>query len=170
MEDEYCAKLRCVLVIEPEIVLTNNLFPTAMGSVSGQSWFDLYDLFIDDEESSMSNNLVDMTPGWSDRAPHILTTARVHLNSPPESPKNWGQVNTNLNDYHSDPMDISSTFWKLDITDWWLQEEEMHSKYADLSNVSREIFSIITHGVGFEARFSLWRDVDGGSSVSNRSG
>jgi hypothetical protein len=58
-------------------------------------------------------------------------------------------------------MEISSTFWIPDITDWWRQQEETHSKYADLSNVARDIFSIIPHGVGVEASFSLGRDVIG---------
>jgi hypothetical protein len=58
-------------------------------------------------------------------------------------------------------MEISSTFWLPDITDWWRQQEETHSKYADLSNVARDIFSIIPHDVGVEARFSLGRDVIG---------
>jgi len=83
------------------------------------------------------------------------------LNSPPEAAKNWGQINPNLNDYHSDPMEISSTFWIPDITDWGRQQEEMHSKYADLSNVVRDIFYIIPHGVGVEASFSLGQDVIG---------
>ena len=83
------------------------------------------------------------------------------MNSPPEVPKKWGQINPNLNDYHSDPMEISSTFWLPDITDWWHQQEEMHSKYNDLSNVAQDIFSIIPHGVGVEASFSLGRDIIG---------
>ena len=58
-------------------------------------------------------------------------------------------------------MELGSTFWLPDITDWWCQEEETHSKYADLSNVGRDIFSIIPHGVGVEASFSLGRDVIG---------
>jgi len=58
-------------------------------------------------------------------------------------------------------MEISSTFWLLDIIDWWRQQEETHSKYADLSNVARDIFSIIPHGVRVEASFSLGRDVIG---------
>jgi len=90
-----------------------------------------------------------------------LTAARLYLISPPESPKNWGQVNPNLDDYHSDPIVISSTFWIPDIAEWWRQQEEMHSKYADLSNVASDIFSIIPHGVGVEASFSLGRDVIG---------
>jgi len=35
----------------------------------------------------------------------------------------------------------------------------MHSEYADLSNVARDILSIIPHGVGVEASFSVGRDV-----------
>ena len=37
----------------------------------------------------------------------------------------------------------------------------MHSKYADLSNVARNIFFIIHHGVGVEASSSLGREVIG---------
>ena len=55
-------------------------------------------------------------------------------------------------------MEIGSTFWILDITDWWRQQEETHSKYTDHPNVARDIFSIIPHGVGVEASFSLGRD------------
>jgi hypothetical protein len=58
-------------------------------------------------------------------------------------------------------MEFSSTFWIPDITDWWRQQEETHSKYADLSNVARDIFSIIPHGVGVEVSFSLGQDVIG---------
>jgi len=58
-------------------------------------------------------------------------------------------------------MEISSTFWIPGITDWWREPEETHSKYADLSNVARDIFSIIPHGVGVDASFSVGRDVIG---------
>ena len=144
-----------------ETVTTSNLVPSATASGSYQSSFDPYDLSSDDEEYLTPNNVAETTPGRSDRAARLLNTARLYLNSPPEAPKNWGQINPNLNDYHSDPMEISSTFWIPDITDWWRQQEETHSKYADLSNVARDIFSIIPHGVGVEASFSLGRDVIG---------
>jgi hypothetical protein len=36
-----------------------------------------------------------------------------------------------------------------------------NSKYAGISNVARDIFSIISHGVGVEASFFLARDVIG---------
>jgi hypothetical protein len=56
-------------------------------------------------------------------------------------------------------MEVSSTFWLPDITDWWWQQEEMHSMYADLCNVAHDMCCIITRGVGLETRFSLGRDV-----------
>jgi len=55
-------------------------------------------------------------------------------------------------------MEFSSTFWIPYITDSWRRQEETHSKYIDLSNVARGIFSIIPHGVGVEASLSLGRD------------
>jgi len=135
--------------------------PSATASGSCQSSFDPYDLSSDDEEYITPNNVPETTPGRSDHAARLLTTARLYLNSPPEAPKNWGQINPNLDNYHPNQMEISSTFWIPDITDWWRQQEETHSKYADLSNVARDIFSIIPHGVGVKASFSLGRDVIG---------
>ena len=52
-------------------------------------------------------------------------------------------------------MEISGTFWLPNVTHWWRQAEETHSKYTDLSNVARIIFSIIPHGVGVKAGFHL---------------
>ena len=161
MENEYCAKHQRVPVNKLETVPTSNLVPSATASGSYQSSIDPYDLSSDDEEYLTPNNVAEMTPGRSDRAARLLTAARLYLNLPPEAPKNWGQINRNLNDYHSNPREISSTFWIPDITDWWRQQEEMHSKYADLSNVARDIFSLIPHGVGVETSFSLGQDVIG---------
>jgi len=115
----------------------------------------------DDDEYLTPKNVAEMTPGCSNRVARLLTAARLYLNSPPEAPKKWGQINPNRNDYHSDLIEIISTFWLPDITDWWHQQEETHSKYADLSNVARDIFSIIPHGVGVEASFSLGLDIIG---------
>jgi len=161
VENVYCAKHRRVPVNKLETIPSSNLVPSTIASGSYQSTFDPCDLSSDDEEYLTPNNVAEMSPGRSDYAARLLTAARLYLNSPPEAPKNWGQINPNLNDYHSDPMEISSTFWVPDITDWWRQQEETHSKYADLSNVARDIFSIIPHGVGVEASFSLAWDVIG---------
>jgi hypothetical protein len=115
----------------------------------------------DDNEYLLPTNVAETTPGASDCASRVLTAARLYLNSAPELPQNWGQINPNLNDCHSAPMEIGTTFWLPDITDWWWQREERHPKYTDLSYVARDIFSIIPHGVGVEASFSLGRDVVG---------
>jgi len=56
-------------------------------------------------------------------------------------------------------MGNASTFCLLDITNRWRQPEETHSKYADLSKVAYDIFSILPHGVGVEASFSIGQDV-----------
>jgi hypothetical protein len=161
VENEYCAKHRRLPVTKLENTPNNNFSSSAMASRSDQSSYDPYDLSSDDDEYLMPNNVAETTPGRSDCAARLVTAARLYLNSPPELPQNWEQIIPNLNDYDSDQMEISSTFWLPDITDWWRQQEETHSKYADLSNVARDIFSIIPHGVGVEASFSLGRDVIG---------
>jgi len=142
-------------VIKPKIVPHSNIFPSTKASGFGQSSFDWYNLTSDDEEYLMPKSAAEVTPAQSDRAAHLLTSITICLNSPPETAKNWGQFKPNLNDYHSNLMETSSTFWLPDITDWWRQQEETHSKYTDLSNVARDIFFIIPHGIGVEASFSL---------------
>jgi len=126
---------------------------------SGQSSYDLYDVSSDDEEYFKLSNVAESTPGQSDHAGLLLTATRLNFNSPPKLSQHWRQSNPNLVDYHSGPMEISITFWLLDITDWWRQQEETHSKYAELSNVAPDIFSIIPHGVRVEASITVGRDV-----------
>jgi len=140
-----------------------------MASRSGQSSYDPYNLFNDDDKYLIPTNVAEMTPGWSAGAASWLTAARLYLNSSAELPLNWWEIYLNLNDYQSDPMEISSTFWLPDITNWWQQQGETHSKYADLSNVALDMFSIISHGIRVEASFSLGRDVTGWRQ-SNTSG
>jgi len=110
----------------------------------------------------MPNIVAETTPWRSDCAARQLTAARLFLNSLPGARRNWWQSDANLNDYHSDPAEISSTFLLPDITDWWHQQEETHSTYTNLSNVARDISSVIPHGVRAEASFYLGRDVIGG--------
>jgi len=160
-EYEYCAKRRRLPVIQHESVPTNNLFSSAMATTSGQSSYDPCDLSIDDEDYLMPKHVAKSTPRQSDDAARLLTVARRNLNSPPEWPQNGGQINPNHKDYHSHPMEISSTILIPDIADWWRQEEEVHLKYTNLPNVVHNIFFIIPHWVGVDARFSLWWDVIG---------
>jgi len=48
--NEYHAKHEHFPVIEPDTILSNNPFSSAMASTSGQSFYDPYDLSSDDEE------------------------------------------------------------------------------------------------------------------------
>jgi len=159
VENENCAKHRRLPVTKVESIPTNRLIFSAMASGSGQSCYDPYHISCDDQEHLMPNNVAETTPGRSDHAARSLPAAGFYLNSTPELPPNWGQINSNLNDYDSDPIRFSSTFWIPDITDWWRQLQESHSKYDDFCNLAREIFSIIPHGVGVEPSVSLGRDV-----------
>jgi len=89
-----------VLVIKHEILPSSNLIPSVTVLGFCQSFFDSYDFCSDNDEYLPPNNVAETTPRQNDRAACFLTAARLHLNSPPEAPTNWGQINPNLNDYH----------------------------------------------------------------------
>jgi len=92
VENEYCAKHRCAPVNKPETVPCSNLVHSSTASGSYQSHIDSYDLPSENEEYLTPNNEAQTTPGRSDHADSILTTASLYLNSPPEAPKNWGNL------------------------------------------------------------------------------
>jgi len=161
LENELCANHRHGPVIKPESVPSNNLFHSAPVSRFGQSSNDSAGLSSDDEEYWMPCNVAEITIKQSNCESSLLTVARIYLNWPSESTKNLGHMNLNLNDYHSDPMQFSSTFWIPDIKHWWWKKEETDSKYANLPSVACDTFSIIPHGVGVEASFLLGWDVFG---------
>jgi len=121
VEDEYCAKHRSVTVYKLETVPSINFVPSAQAAGYYQLCFYPYDSSRNDEEYSTPNNVAETTPRRSDCAARLFTAARLYLSWPPEAPKTWGQINLNLNDYHSDPIERSSTFWIVDITDLWRQ-------------------------------------------------
>jgi len=161
VENKYCSNHQRVPVNEHNSLLSSNLIPSATASGSCQSFFDPYDFSSDDADYRTPNNVTETTHGRRDRAARLLTATRLYLNSPLEAPKNWRQINPNLNDHHSDPMELSSTFCLPDITDWRRQQEKTYSKDADLTNLAHDRFSIVPHGVGVEARSSLGWDVIG---------
>jgi hypothetical protein len=66
----------------------------------------------------MPNNVTETTPEQSNHTVHLMTTARLYLNSTPKAPNTWGQINPNLNDYHSDRMEIGSPLSIPAITNW----------------------------------------------------
>jgi hypothetical protein len=109
VENEYCAKHQRLSVNKLERVASNNPFCT-IASGSGQSSFDPYDLSSDDDAYLIPKNVAEMTPRYSDCTACLLTAARLYLNSPPEALKNWGRGNPNLNNCHSNPIEISRTF------------------------------------------------------------
>jgi hypothetical protein len=143
VENEYCGNHRCLPVTNSEYTLFNSLNFFQLASRSSLLSDDPYGLSSDNDEYITPTNVAETTPRRSDGAARSLTAARLYLNSPPELQQNWGQINRNLNNDHSDPIEISGTFWVPDITDWWWQQDETHSKYADLSNVAHDIFCII---------------------------
>ena len=63
VENEYCAKHRCVPVNELETIPSSNLVTSATASGSCQSSFDPYDLSSDDKEYLTPNNVAGTTPG-----------------------------------------------------------------------------------------------------------
>jgi hypothetical protein len=127
VDNEYCAKHWRVPDNKHDSLTSSNLVPSAIASGSCHSSFDPYDMSSDDEELLTPNNLTETTPRWSDWEAHSWTTARLSLNSLCKTPNNWWQINPNVNNYHSDPMEISSIFWILDITEWWHEQKETHS-------------------------------------------
>jgi hypothetical protein len=135
--------------------MNNNLLSSPMACRLGQSSYDPYSLSRNDDEYLMPLNVAKMTPGCSVRAARLLTATMLYFNSSSELLQIWGQSNTNFNDYYSNRMEIRSTFWLPDITDWWRHQEETHSKYSELSNVAHDIFSIISHGIRMEASLTL---------------
>jgi len=93
VENEYCAKHRRVPVNTQETVPTSNFVPSATASGSYQSSFDPYEVSSHDEEYLTPKNVAETTPGRSDCAAILLIATRLYLNSRPEAPKNWGQIN-----------------------------------------------------------------------------
>jgi len=123
LENQSCAKHWVLSVNKPERVTTKNPFSSTMASWSSQSFLNKYHLSGDDDEYLTSKNVVGVTLRRRNRKARWLAAPRLYLNSSPESPKYCGHVNPNHNDYHSNPIDIESTFWLPNITDWWQQHE-----------------------------------------------
>jgi hypothetical protein len=76
----------------------------------------------------MAHIVAQMMPGRSDHAAGLMAATQLYWTSLPEAPKNWRQINPNLNEYHSNTMEISNTFWIPDITDWLRQHQEKQRK------------------------------------------
>jgi len=62
VEIVYCAKHRCVLVIIPASIPSNNLFTSAKASGSSESSIDPYEYSSDDEKNLPRENVAEVTP------------------------------------------------------------------------------------------------------------
>jgi len=124
VQNDYCAMQQRVAGNILDSIPSSNLLPSTTASRLRKCSCGSYDLSSDDEKYLTPENVAEMAPGQSDRAAILLSAARVHLNSLSEAANKGGQINPNLNDYHTDPMEICSTFWIPDITDWWRQHKE----------------------------------------------
>jgi len=92
VEIEYCAKHWRLAIINHKSIWSNTAFPSPMASGSGQSEFDSYDSFSNDEKYITSKDVAETTPRRSDCAARSLIAAWLYLNSPCAWPKNLGQV------------------------------------------------------------------------------
>jgi hypothetical protein len=61
-ENQHFANDKCLRIIKPEFVPSNNLFSSAMDSRSSPFLYDPYDMSSDDEDSSMPINVAQITP------------------------------------------------------------------------------------------------------------
>jgi len=111
VENEYYGKHRPVPVNTLDSLPSSDLVPSTPASGSCQSSFDPYDLSSDDDGYLTPNNVAEKTPGRRDCAACLLTATSLYLSSPPEAPINWWQIKSNVNEYHSNLMEISNTFW-----------------------------------------------------------
>jgi len=103
---EYSPKHPRLSVTKPAKVSGSNLFPSAKVSGFGRLSFHPYDLSSNNEGYLPPKTMAETLPGRSDCAATYFTARRLYLNSLSEALKNWGQVNPNCKDYHSDPMEI----------------------------------------------------------------
>jgi len=95
-------------------ISSNNLFASTLAAGSGQSPCGPYDLSCNDEEQHcIPENVAERTFRYSERVARLLTAARFLLSPLPESPTNWGQLNLNLTDFHTDPIEITSAKFSL---------------------------------------------------------
>jgi hypothetical protein len=93
-------------VIQPKHDLHSHFLPPAMASGVGPWCCNVNDLSTDDDEYITPGWVASMSPGHNDHAARLLNARRLYLNSLPELRKNWEQLNPDVNNYHSDRMEI----------------------------------------------------------------
>jgi hypothetical protein len=160
IDSTYCSNLNTAAVNKKENVNHDPFGPPVASTASGPgSLSDPLDLSSDDEMYYASQPA--QTPGRLSHALRLSTAARRYLDEPFVRPHQAGQVNPRLDDHLADPLASTDAFWYPDVLLWWKEQLDLHTEYAILAQVARDVFSVMPHGVGVEASFSLGRDVIG---------
>ena len=103
-----------------------------------------------------------ITPARALQQDCLMEVARKYINSVNADPAALGQHPPKTDDLKSDnPQELTAAFWKPDVTAYWREQEDSCTQYAPLARMARDVFSVIPHGLGVEASFSLGRDVLG---------
>jgi hypothetical protein len=102
-----------------------------------------------------AKSIAETTSRQSNYVSCSLTPAGLNISAPPELLHNLGQINPNINNYHTNCVGIISIYCVPDITARWCQQNQAHSKYTDHSIVAYNIFSFIPCGVRLEGSICL---------------
>jgi len=122
----------------------------------------IYGLDSSDEEEDDGNedHRTHSTPRTASRKSLLMQQARQYLANGRANIQSW-QHDYPLGEEQmsNDPEEMTASFWYPDVAGWWLKQETTMGEYRDLAKMARDIFSVMPHGVGVEASFSLGRDI-----------
>ena len=92
----------------------------------------------------------------------LMEVARKYIKSVNADPAALGQHPPKTDNLKSEnPQELTAAFWKPDVAAYWQEHEDSCTEYAPLARMARDVFSVIPHGIGVEASFSLGCDVLG---------
>jgi len=118
-----------------------------------------------DSDDEIPASLLTATPRRTNHRAQLVGIARQYLENSRIDAASIGQINPanddSLTDPDANPNDVTGSFWSPSVAAWWKQQVNTASEYAPMAEMARDIFSVIPHGVGVEASFSLGRDVIG---------
>jgi hypothetical protein len=117
----------------------------------------------DSDDNQSLSALPTTTPRRTSRRENLLRIAHQYLDNSRVDPASFGQTNPGGDDTDGDtnPDLASGCFWSASVAAWWKHQVTHVTEYAPLSQMARNIFAVMPHGVGVEASFSLGRDVIG---------
>ena len=96
------------------------------------------------------------------RQVRMMEVASKYINSVNADPAALGPHPPKTDNLKFDnPQELTATFWRPHVTAYWRVQEDSSTEYAPLARMAGDVFSVIPHGVGVEASFSLGQDVAG---------